>query len=259
MKLPAVQGLIRRRMLINFRVDAAVIQRELPPPFRPKLLGDAAVAGLCLIRLEQLRPEGCALPVGLHSENAAHRIAVVWSDERGEEHEGVYIPRRDTDSLFTHLAGGRLFSGEHHRAHFVVRDEGGRIDFGMQSEDGEAVVHLRAREATSLPATSRFATMDAASAFFESGALGYAARRHGDRLDGIRLQTHQWHVDPLDVDSVYVSYYADTARYPAGSVTFDSALIMRNIPHAWQSEPEFTGRRAIIGDVAPSRPLPGSR
>jgi hypothetical protein len=37
MQLPKVHGLIRRRLLVNFRVDAEVMSRFLPPPFRPKL------------------------------------------------------------------------------------------------------------------------------------------------------------------------------------------------------------------------------
>jgi hypothetical protein len=37
MKLPVVRGIIKRRMLINFRVDAAAMGKFLPAPFRPKL------------------------------------------------------------------------------------------------------------------------------------------------------------------------------------------------------------------------------
>ena len=43
----------------------------------------------------------------LLSENAAHRFAVRWSDANGE-HEGVYIPRRDSGSLLNTMAGGGL-------------------------------------------------------------------------------------------------------------------------------------------------------
>src|SRR5438067_10518504 len=103
MKLSSVRGLIRRRILVNFRVDPDVVQRQLPAPFRPKLLGDAAVAGICLIRLEQIRPAALPLQLGAWSEIAAHRVAVEWTDERGEQREGVYIPRRDTSSRLNHL------------------------------------------------------------------------------------------------------------------------------------------------------------
>src|SRR5438105_15949149 len=40
-----------------------------------------------------------------------------------------------------------------------------------------------------------------------------------------------WQVQPLAVEEVYSSYFADARRFPPGSVVFDSALLMRDIPH----------------------------
>src|SRR5262245_44009815 len=171
MRLPRVHGTIKRRLLINYRVDPVVISRHLPPPFRPKLHDNSAVAGICLIRLENIRPRRFPPALGLSSENAAHRIAVVWEDETGS-HEGVYIPRPDTGSLVNHLAGGRLFPGEHQRATFHVTEEDDRIALHMRSADGQVELDVVARPAAQLPATSRFATMTEASAFFERGSLG---------------------------------------------------------------------------------------
>jgi hypothetical protein len=141
MRLPKVHGVIGRRLLVNYRVDPGVITRLLPSPFRPKLHDGQAVAGICLIRLENIRPKRFPRMFGLSSENAAHRIAVVWDDDRGS-HEGVYIPRRDTGSLMNHLAGGRVFPGEHKRAHFSVEDTGERIELAMTSADGHVQVDL---------------------------------------------------------------------------------------------------------------------
>lgn len=236
MKIPAMRGVIRRRILVNFRVDPVVMQQSLPEPFRPKLHDGRAIAGICLIRLEQMRPDCLALPIGLASENAAHRIAVCWP-EGGEMREGVYIPRRDTDSRMNQLSGGRLFPGEYHPARFQVREEAGKIDVRMRSEDGLVEVRLRARPAVTLPATSSFPSLQAASAFFEAGALGYSARADDPTLDGIRLATEFWRVEPLAVDEVHSSYFADERRFPPDSVEFDCALLMRNVPHAWEVAP----------------------
>lgn len=120
MRLPALQGLVRRRIRANFRVDPEVAARQLPAPFRPKLVGGWAMAGICLIRLEQLRPLGMPSVLGVSSENAAHRIAVTWEDNAGPAREGVYIPRRDTGALLNHLTGGRPCPGEYHHARFDV-------------------------------------------------------------------------------------------------------------------------------------------
>jgi len=144
MQIPKVHGVIRRRLLVNFRVEPAVVQRHLPPPFRPKLHEGQAVAGICLIRLEQIRPKRFPRLMGLSSENAAHRVAVVWDDAAGS-HEGVYIPRRDTGSLLTHLSGGRIFPGEHHRAAFRVQETGDGIELMMKSADGRVQVDVAGR------------------------------------------------------------------------------------------------------------------
>src|SRR5215216_6534259 len=111
MRIPKIKGVIKRRLLINFRAAPEVIQPLLPYPFRPKLHNGWAMVGICLIRLEHIRP--VALPgfLGLSSENAAHRIAVQWNDADGTLREGVYIPRRDSSSRLNQLAGGRLFPG----------------------------------------------------------------------------------------------------------------------------------------------------
>src|SRR5262249_9718302 len=97
MKLPTLQGIIDRRMLVNYGVDPGVAERVLPAPFRPKLAQGYAMAGICLIRLKQIRPMFVPAAVGMSSENAAHRFAVQW-DVNGETREGVFIPRRDTSS-----------------------------------------------------------------------------------------------------------------------------------------------------------------
>ena len=76
MRLPVIRGLIRRRMLVNFRADPATVQRLLPAPFHPKLHAGQAIVGVCLIRLEQIRPAGLPPFLGIASENAAHRFAV---------------------------------------------------------------------------------------------------------------------------------------------------------------------------------------
>jgi hypothetical protein len=100
MQLTVIQGVIRRRILVNFRIDPGVMQAHLPQRFRPKLHEGHAIAGICLIRLEVVRPRFVPQILGLSSENAAHRIAV-HRQVGDTKREGVFIwLRRQT------LAGG---------------------------------------------------------------------------------------------------------------------------------------------------------
>jgi hypothetical protein len=243
MKIPILQGMIKRRMLINFRVDADVMQKLLPAPFRPKLHKGHAIAGICLIRLEDIRPAGFPAFLGFSSENAAHRMAVEWDDPSGGQQEGVFIPRRDTGSRLNHLTGGRIFSGEHHLAAFRVADDGTRVDFTMESCDKTVSVRVRGFDSDVLPSSSRFASLAESSHFFECGSLGYSVTRQPHRLDGLRLKTTEWRVRALSIGQVESSYFADPLRFPAGSIEFDHALIMRDIPHEWHQTADLATER----------------
>ena len=238
MRLPTIQGIIKRRILVNFRADANVIQQILPAQFRPKLHDGRAIAGICLIRLEQMRPKFAPEFVGISSENAAHRIAVLW-DENGATREGVFIPRRDTGSALNHLVGGTIFPGEAHKATFTVEETGGAIDFAMRSDDRNVAIEFEGKNAEELPETSVFPSLAAASNFFEPGAFGFSATSDAHRLDGVMLQTKEWRVDALDLSFVRSSFYDDTNIFPSGSIEFDHALVMRNIKHEWHSTPSF--------------------
>lgn len=243
MRLPVINGLIRRRLLVNFRVDAEIMRRYLPPPFRPKLHRGYAIAGICLIRLEQIRPGWLPGFCGISSENAAHRIAVLWDEPSGETREGVFIPRRDTGSWLNHFAGGRIFPGEHSLADFSVTDESSRISMSIRARDGRMTIQLRAHESDSLPESSCFESLAESSTYFEGGSVGYSVTRDCCRLDGIRLQTDGWQVRPLTVEHVESSFFADESAFPAGTVTFDHALIMRELIHQWHGEPDMLTER----------------
>ena len=58
MRLPEVHGVIRRRLLVNFRADPSVLVACCPRRSVPSCHDGWAVAGICLIRLEEIRPKG---------------------------------------------------------------------------------------------------------------------------------------------------------------------------------------------------------
>ena len=231
MKLPAIAAVIDRRILVNFRIDPEVMAAALPTPFRPKVVRGHAVGGICLIRLRGARPRGWPVP-GLGSENAAHRIAVEWEEE-GVRREGVYVPRRDTDSRLSVLAGGRVFASPMHHAQFTSIEADGNYRVTMESRDGHARIHVDGAETDRLPDDSVFASVAEASDFFEAGSLGYSDARTPQSYDGLELRCDHWSVTPLDVAEVTSSYFEDTTRFPPDTVQFDDALLMRDIPHGW--------------------------
>lgn len=237
MPLPSMSATIERRLLINYRVDPEVLARVVPAPFRPQLVRDAGVAGICLVRLGQLRPIGFPRRLGVTTESAAHRIAVEWdSPDRPEGvSRGVYIPRRDTSSRLTALVGGRLFPGDHHLARFVVDERQDHLAVSFESIDGGANVAVHAQVTDEIPTGSIFASVTEASAFFENSPLGYSANRQRDRYHGVELACAGWKVEPVEVADVRSSWFEDPSRFPPGSAELESGLLMRDIPAMWKA------------------------
>jgi len=227
MKIPTITGIIDRRMLVNYTVDLDVLSAILPPPFTPKAFNGKGIAGICLIRLKEVRPKGLPAFIGISSENGAHRIAVEWIED-GQVKEGVYIPRRDTSSLFNTITGGRIFPGKHYRAKFDVREEGDDYHVAFESSDG-TTISVDARLTNSFNNKSIFKDLPTASAFFKTGSTGYSP--NGSKYEGLLLNTHRWEVKSLEVSNVKSSYFENEQMFPKGSVQFDNALLMTNISH----------------------------
>ena len=235
--ISSVHAVMTRRILVNFRVRPDVAATLLPLPFRPKLVNGWAMAGICLIRLEDMRPAWLPSWCGVVSENAAHRIAVEWS-ENGRTREGVFIPRRDTNSLLNRIAGGRFFPGVHHPARFRSNEDGSRFEVELRSRDGETRVSVAGRVTDSWPTRSVFKNLEDASVFFRNGGCGWSPV-NGCSLEGVELRTENWEMRALEIESVASSYFSDPRRFPAGAVEFDCALLMRGISHQWRALGRF--------------------
>jgi hypothetical protein len=245
-RIPRLAATVERRLLVNYRVDADVARSLLPGPLRPQLVDGSAVMGICLLRLGAMRPAWFAPRIGWGAENAAHRIAVEWDDDTGT-HTGVYIPERHSASWLAVAAGDRVFPGVHHHAGFGSIETEKRIVVEMRSS-GLAVradVDLEAGFSSSL-----FTSVSDASAFFQSGAVGWSPTRDGRRLEGLRLDTSAWQVagaHPTAVESTYFD------SLPTGSARLDSVLVMRNVPITWSSPgtaPVLASGRAEVEGTA---------
>lgn len=229
MKIPIIKGIIDRRILINYQVEKEVLENYLPKPFKPKLVNGKGIAGICLIRLKEIRPKGLPKQIGISSENGAHRIAVEWI-ENGELKEGVFIPRRDTSSKLNSLAGGTLFTGIHYLANFKVKEDNGIYEVGFISEDLTSL-SIKAKETNNWNSESVFDDLKCVSDFFKKGSVGYSPDKNG--FDGLELKTKNWKVSLLEVEKVKSSFFENEKIFPKGSVKFDNALLMKGIEHEW--------------------------
>lgn len=237
MKIPTIKGVIDRRILINYQIDPEVLRSYLPAPFRPKLVKGKGIAGICLIRLKEIRPKGLPKAIGIGSENGAHRIAVEWT-ENGVVKEGVYIPRRDTSSRLNSLAGGRVFPGVHHLAKFTVNEGNGNYEVAFVSDD-DTSLSIKASQTDEWNSQSVFDDLSCVSDFFEQGSVGYSPEHKAAQYDGLELKAYNWKVSLLDVQEVHSSFFEDETIFPQGSVVFDNALLMHDIEHEWIGLPKI--------------------
>lgn len=231
MKIPILNGIIDRRILINFTADPKDVEKIIPFPFRPKVYNNKAIVGVCLIRLKNIKPKGFPSFFGITSENGAHRIAVEW-DENDETKQGVYIPRRDTNSRLNAIVGGRLFSGKHYLAKFNIQESNDKYLIHLKSSDSTEIV-IDAEECALFNEDSIFENLQNVSDFFEKGSVGYSP--NGNTFDGMELKSKSWKVRPLKVRNVKSSFFENEKLFPKGSVKFDNAILMTEIEHEWKS------------------------
>ncbi len=233
MRHPVIRATIERRILVNYRVDPEVLAKTLPSPFRPVVIGGHGIAGICLIRLGDVRPAGLPPALGITSENAAHRVAVEWDTPEGPV-TGVYIARRDTSSRLTALLGGRAFPGWHERARFRVEEAGGSYRVELSGKGVEVMV--AAHEADEVMPGSVFGTVEEASAFFRCAPLGYATTPAAGVFDGVALTADTWAIAPLHLDELRSTMF-DRSAVP------DSAFLMAGIATTWRAQPRLVAAR----------------
>jgi hypothetical protein len=234
--LPKLAGVIARRILVNFRADPDVIRRLLPWPLEVATYGGYAVAGICLTRLEGLRPQGVPGPLGIAAENMAHRVAIRYPTEKGWK-DGIFIWRRESDCELLVQLGGCLFPGVHHRAGFEVWERNGQLALSVRTDERRSDVVLRTRRSLEWRVTPLFPTLDEMCGFFELGDCAFSCVKRGRGLEGLRLRALRWELSPLRVTEVHSAFYENHCCFPPGSVCFDSAVLIRDVPHDWHELP----------------------
>jgi hypothetical protein len=233
MQLPVLNGVIDRRILINYRVKPEVVEALLPPHLEPLIINGYASAGICLLRLKHIGMKYSPSFMRITSENAAHRFLVKFKE--GNNVHGVYIPRRDTDSMLNIVLAGKLFSWPHYRASFEVAEQMGKYSLKMRSSDEHTTLSVQTELVDVFPSNSMFNSIDDASVCFQGSSLGISPSMKQGRFKAIELKTKTWAVEPLNVLSLNSSYFQNAPLFPKGSIEFDNALLMRGIEHEWLS------------------------
>jgi Uncharacterized conserved protein (COG2071) len=255
MRTPIFCGVIKRRFMLNYRADPKVVKRLLPAPFSPQLYHGYAIVGVCLVRLESLRPRGLPACLGVSSENAVHRIASEWIDSNNHSHEGIFVARRDTDLWLRTILRGTFSDRGYHRARFAIEESVAHAEFACRSVDKITEIIFSGDDALRLPASSCFKSLQ--EDFFRSGNSGSSLVEDAKSLGGIALEAKEWKIRPFRINRLSCSFFDDKRRFPDGSIEFDHALVTRDVAHAWHLQPT-TARppgHPWLRPIEPSSPI----
>ncbi len=214
MKIPEMHGEIERRLLVTYRMDPEAVSPLLPAPYRPQLVSGFAVAGICMIRLGQLRLRGIKQWGGQRPEDAAHRIAMEFDDPAGVQ-TGVYIVRRDSNTLNNILAGGCIYPGRHNRSRFKVTETDSDIQLYCRALDASIEFEVHTRTTETFGGSKLFGSLDDAAAFYGAGAPD------GDES--------AWTIEPAAIVSARSTYFDNRDVFPAGAAVPDCAVVMRPV------------------------------
>jgi len=234
MHLPVLNGIIDRRILINYRIKSEVVKSLLPPHMNPLLINGYASGGICLLRLKNIGAKYSPSFLRINSENAAHRFLITYQKE-GQTINGVYIPRRDTDSWLNVTVAGKLFGWPHYPAAFKVEECKNQYTVEMKSSDGNTQLSVDAQPDDHFPTNSMFESLEHASSCFQNCPVGVSPSTTPNRFKTIHLKTESWKVRPLKVLTLQSSFFEDRSLFPHGAIEFDNALLMRGIEHEWLS------------------------
>jgi hypothetical protein len=237
MELPVLNGIIDRRILINYRIKPEVVKALLPPHLEPLVINGYASGGICLLRLKNIGVKYSPSFLRITSENAAHRFLVNIKKE-GRTTTGVYIPRRDTDSILNVVLAGKIFSWPHYSATFQVKEGNDRYSVSMKSKDGKTKLETVAHLTTDFPVKSMFDSIDHASCSFQNCPVGVSPSTNPNKFKTIQLKTKTWNVKPLEIQSLKSSFFEDKSLFPHDTIEFDNALLMEGIEHEWVGEDE---------------------
>ena len=118
-------------------------------------------------------------------------------------------------------------------AHFTVAETDSDLRVALRSTDGDVEVDVHVAVEPELSGSALFSDVTTASRFFEQGAVGWSPGRSADDVEGVRLDTTAWRVEPGRIVSVRSSYFSDASVFPPGSAEPDCALVMRRVPVRW--------------------------
>lgn len=230
-------SLVDRQLLINFRMDPAIVRQFLPVGVEPRVIHGFAIGGICVVRLNK-RKLGPLIRIR-ESENVAHRFAICPPAATSHESQAsscVYVCRAHTSSRWNSFLGNRILAGRYHRANIDVEESPEVIRVKMTSRDKSSQLSFSGVTGCGHPMESIFSSIGEALRFLEQCSIRRAIESRSSGSNGISHRVSWKQLVPLRTQGLETSFFYDESRFPAGSIEFDSAFILRSREHVIESK-----------------------
>ncbi len=234
--LPMV-GLVRERFLPTYRVDPDAVRALAPGPFQPVVRDGAAFAGVCLVEMHQMRPEGWPAPLGFSHLEAVYRLIVEYRSPTRGLLRGIVAPRADASHPLVALGGRLLSHYPFHLSRLSKERNGDQVRLRHHTPDRrgdlDAVFQVDAAH-QEMPTASRFASLDDAVDFL-------VGMEHSFSWDARRGVVHRsvithapWTMSVArPVRPPRLAFFAGEPFASHGGAVLDCVLHMGDVPHRW--------------------------
>jgi uncharacterized protein YqjF (DUF2071 family) len=242
----------RHCVLANFAIRPDALAARLPAPLRPDVHDGAAYLSIVIAEMERMRPAFLPAALGITYTQVVYRAVVRCGDERG-----VHFLRSDADHSLMALAGNALTFFRFHRSDVEWRLGPDAISFRLLPRDGAAAAidadYDLASSGTSLPASSRFTTLEQAQRFLTELYVAFGAPRRDGRIDAVRIRRNDWR--SLVVPDRIASYQAMESGllFRRGEAQLDSCFYVEQMNYHWQRGEKLAPPRAPPPDSGRSR------
>jgi hypothetical protein len=81
--------------------------------------------------------------------------------------------------------------------------------------------------------SSLFCTVDEESCFYQDACIAYSPNLRRRVIEAVELEGERWTGTPMEVEHFRSSVFDDTAIFPQGSWSLDSAMLVRNASAEW--------------------------
>jgi hypothetical protein len=223
--------LVDRRILILYRVSAAVLEQILPAAAEPRHVADRALAGIAFRRRWMTRSR--LVPARLGTTHCATHFVLVRGCSGPDRHPGIFTFRHDSSSRWqawwTSAGGG-------HHARFEVVDRVDSLELVGDSDDQVMHLLLKAQVARGLPDSSVFRSVPQVADCLAADLAGLGLLQPpGAGGQGGSVWSHL-RLEPLDVVQLESSFFDRWRHVSPGLVEFDSAFSLREDQLAWSQE-----------------------